>query len=113
MEEGVDLRQAKINCEILVLGAVPVWAVETAVKADLTIAIFSKEHLLACRQAYERTGIKPKVHVKLDTGMNRIGVSIKDAVVLLMKLETQIIWILVVCLRILQMLKLEKRHKFK
>lgn len=80
IDEGVDLRQAKINCEILVLGAVPVWAVETAVKADLTISIFSKEHLEACRQAYERTGIKPKVHVKLDTGMNRIGISVDDAV---------------------------------
>ncbi len=80
IDEGVDLRQAKINCEILVLGAVPVWAVESAVKADLTIAIFSKEHLTACKQAYERTGIKPKVHVKLDTGMNRIGISTDDAV---------------------------------
>lgn len=80
IDEGVDLRQAKINCDILVLGAVPVWAVETAVKADLTIAIFSKEHLQACKQAYDRTGIKPKVHVKLDTGMNRIGISVEDAV---------------------------------
>ena len=80
IDEGVDLRQAKINCEILVLGAVPVWAVESAVKADLTIAIFSKEHLTACKQAYERTGQRPKVHVKLDTGMNRIGVSSDDAV---------------------------------
>jgi len=80
IDEGVDLRQAKINCEILVLGAVPVWAVETAVKADLTISIFSKEHLEACRQAYERTGVKPKVHVKLDTGMNRIGISTDEAV---------------------------------
>ncbi len=80
IDEGVDLRQAKINCDILVLGAVPVWAVESAVKADLIIAIFSKEHLAACKQAYERTGKRPKVHVKLDTGMNRIGVSIDDAV---------------------------------
>lgn len=80
IDEGVDLRQAKINCDILVLGAVPVWAVESAVKADLTIAIFSKEHLEACKLAYERTGVKPKVHVKLDTGMNRIGVSIDEAV---------------------------------
>ncbi len=80
IDEGVDLRQAKINCDILVLGAVPVWAVESAVNADLTIAIFSKEHLAACKQAFERTGKKPKVHVKLDTGMNRIGVSIDDAV---------------------------------
>ena len=80
IDEGVDLREAKITSEILVLGAVPVWAVESAVKANLSISIFSREHLTACKQAYERTGIKPKVHIKLDTGMNRIGVSVDEAV---------------------------------
>lgn len=80
IDEGADLRNANINSEILVLGAVPVWAVESAVKLDLAISIFSKDHLLACRQAFERTGIKPKVHIKLDTGMNRIGVSVSGAV---------------------------------
>lgn len=80
IDEGVDLRNAKIPCEILVLGAVPVWAVESAVNAELSIAIFSKEHIEACRLAYERNGIKPKVHVKIDTGMNRIGVPVDYAV---------------------------------
>lgn len=80
IDEGVDLRNAKIDCDILVLGAVPVWAVESAVNADISIAIFSKEHLAACKNAYERTGIKPKVHIKLDTGMNRIGVPFDEAV---------------------------------
>ena len=80
IDEGADLRNAKITCDILVLGAVPVWAVESAVLADLSISVFSREHLTACKQAFERTGIKPKVHIKLDTGMNRIGVSIDDAV---------------------------------
>lgn len=80
IDEGIDLRNAKIACEILVLGAVPVWAVENAVNADISISIFSKEHLMACRQAFERTGIKPKVHVKIDTGMNRIGVQPDEAV---------------------------------
>ena len=80
IDEGVDLREAKITSDILVLGAVPVWAVESAVRADLAISVFSKAHLEACRQAYERTGVKPKVHIKLDTGMNRIGVSVDDAV---------------------------------
>jgi len=80
IDEGVDLRNANINCEILVLGAVPVWAVESAVKNNLSIAIFSKEHIKACEQAFQRTGVKPKVHVKLDTGMNRIGVRVEDAV---------------------------------
>lgn len=80
IDEGADLRQANINCEVLVLGAVPVWAVESAVKNDLSISIFSEGHIKACEQAYKRTGIKPKVHVKLDTGMNRIGVRADEAV---------------------------------
>jgi len=80
IDEGVDLREAKINSEVLVLGAVPVWAVESAVKADLAISIFSKEHINSCKRAYERLGIKPKVHIKIDTGMNRIGVSTEEAV---------------------------------
>ena len=80
IDEGVDLRQAGINCEILVLGAVPVWAVESAVKSNLSISIFSKGHIEACHKAFKRTGMKPKVHIKLDTGMNRIGVRTDDAI---------------------------------
>ena len=80
IDEGVDLRENKINADILVLGAVPVWAVESAVKADLAISIFSEEHLDACKRAYERVGVKPKVHIKIDTGMNRIGVDERNSV---------------------------------
>lgn len=80
IDEGIDLRNAKISCDILVLGAVPVWALESAVYANISIAIFSTEHLIACHQVFERTGIKPKVHVKIDTGMNRIGVQPEMAV---------------------------------
>lgn len=80
IDEGVDLREANINCEILVLGAVPVWAVESAVKNDISIAIFSQGHIQACEQAYKRTGKKPKVHIKLDTGMNRIGIRTEEAI---------------------------------
>ena len=80
IDEGLDLREAKINSEILVLGAVPVWAVESAIKNNISISIFTKDHLQACKEAYKRTGIKPKVHIKIDTGMNRIGVRYEDAV---------------------------------
>ncbi len=87
IDEGVDLRQANINCDILVLGAVPVWAVESAVKNDIAIAIFSDEQLKACEDAYNRTGTKPKVHVKIDTGMNRIGVRYDEAVNFIKKVQ--------------------------
>ena len=80
IDEGLDLREAKIKAPILVVGAVPVWAVETAAQNDISIAVFNEEHLNACKDVYERTGIKPKVHVKIDTGMNRIGVRSEWAV---------------------------------
>lgn len=88
IDEGVDLRNAKINCEILVLGAVPVWAVETAIIEDIAIPVFSDVQLSACKLAFERTGIKPKVHVKIDTGMNRIGISYKKAVEFIKRVQT-------------------------
>lgn len=80
IDEGLNLRDSNTNCDILVLGAVPVWAFESAVENDITISIFSQEHLLACKQAYERTGEKVKAHIKIDTGMNRIGVEKSEAV---------------------------------
>lgn len=80
IDEGLDLRQVKIKAPILVVGAVPVWAVETAVQNDIAISIFNDAHLEACKEAFERTGAKPKVHVKIDTGMNRIGVRAEEAV---------------------------------
>lgn len=79
IDEGLNLRDANINCDILVLGAVPVWAFEAAVENDISISIFSQEHILAAKQAFERTGEKVKAHIKIDTGMNRIGASTKEA----------------------------------
>lgn len=74
IDEGLNLRDANINCDILVLGAAPVWAFDCAAENDITLSIFSYEHISACKQAFERTGKKVKVHIKIDTGMNRIGV---------------------------------------
>jgi len=87
IDEGCDLRNANITSEILVLGAVPVWAVKNAVSADLTISIFSDEHLEACRRAFEGLQVKPKVHVKIDTGMNRIGVCASEAAAFIKKVQ--------------------------
>lgn len=88
IDEGLDLREAKIKAPILVVGAVPVWAVETAAQNDISIAIFNDSHLKACEEVYERTGIKPKVHVKIDTGMNRIGVRAEEAVEFIQEVQT-------------------------
>lgn len=87
IDEGLDLRREKINCDILVVGAVPVWSFEIAAENNIAVSIFSDKHLDACKQAYERTGVKPQVHIKLDTGMNRIGLEPDYAVEFIRKVQ--------------------------
>lgn len=79
VDEALELRENKITAPILVLGAVPIWAYETAIKNDITVSIFTQEHLEAAKLIYERIGIKLKAHIKIDSGMNRIGISPKVA----------------------------------
>lgn len=80
VDEGLDLRGVNIKCPILVVGAIPLWAIESAAKNEIAFSIFNDEHISACREVFERTGIKPRVHVKIDTGMNRIGVRSEEGV---------------------------------
>ncbi len=88
IDEGLQLREAKINAPILVLGAVPVWSFDWAAMNNISVSVFSDEHLEACKQTFEKTKIKTKVHIKIDTGMNRIGVSPIDAVAFIKKVES-------------------------
>ncbi len=88
IDEALNLRENGVTAEILILGAVPIWALPTVVENNLTITIFSEEHLESCIQTYERTKIPVKVHIKLDTGMNRIGVSHKNAVEFIKKVQS-------------------------
>lgn len=81
IDEALELRQNKISAPILVLGSVPIWSYETAIKNDITVSIFSDEHLEAAKLISERLGGKKlKAHIKIDTGMNRIGINPKNAI---------------------------------
>lgn len=79
IDEGLELRENKFDCPILVLGAIPVWAFETALDYDIEVSIFNDEHIEAIKMLYERSHKKLNVQVKVDTGMNRIGINYKDA----------------------------------
>lgn len=87
IDEGLQLREAKINAPILVLGAVPVWSFDWVATNNISVSVFSEEHIQACKQTFEKTKIKPKVHVKIDTGMNRIGVRPDKAVEFIKKIQ--------------------------
>ena len=79
VDEGIQLRQAGIAAPILVLGSTPEWAFTSATEHNIQISVFTDEHINACIDTYNRLKVKPQVHIKVDTGMNRIGLSAKDA----------------------------------
>lgn len=79
LDEARQLREEGFNRPILVLGAAPIWAYDWVAENNITISIFSDQHLEAAKQTYEKTGIKINAHVKINTSMNRIGINLNEA----------------------------------
>ncbi len=87
IDEGIELRNNKFKCPILVLGAAPVWAFDYAAQNDISLSLFLDNHIEAAELTYKKLGLKTKAHIKLDTGMNRIGVCSESAVDFIKKVQ--------------------------
>jgi alanine racemase len=74
VSEATPLRNAGVNAPILVFGYVPSWQMREAVHLDLTVTIYSMEAAQALSRAALALNRNVKVHVKIDTGMGRLGV---------------------------------------
>ncbi len=72
-EEGILLREAGITTNILVLGAAMPIAADAAVMHGLTMTLFEPHMVTVLEQAAQRHGKPAYAHIKVDTGMNRIG----------------------------------------
>ena len=79
LEEGILLRKMGIRTPILVLGGIWGSQVPLFLKYDLTLTASSIEKLQQIDQAAEALGTVARVHLKIDTGMERIGVHYYDA----------------------------------
>lgn len=79
VEEGIELRVAGVGRPILVMGAIPADEIAAAMEYDLRPTV---DDLSTAREierqaaAHDRT---VRVHLKIDTGMNRLGVRAEDA----------------------------------
>ena len=73
VEEGLALREAGISARILVLSELPRGAEAEAVRADLTPTVYTEEGVEALAREARAAGRALPVHVKLDTGMHRVG----------------------------------------
>ena len=70
--EAVELREAGIKGEILILGAVPPASMGEILENDITVSIPSLENARAYAEFIKEGSVK--AHIKLDTGMSRHGI---------------------------------------
>jgi len=88
VEEGKELRAAGIEAPVLVMGGVVPGQAEAIVSLGLTPVVFTRTFGRALSEAARRRGTKVPVHVKIDTGMGRIGVPPEAAPALIEELRS-------------------------
>ncbi len=74
LEEAVYLRKNGIEAPILVLGAINTDQIDDFLENGIEITASSIDKSRAISEAAVRKGVTAKVHLKIDTGMERIGV---------------------------------------
>ncbi len=82
VEEAVELRYAGYDGPILVLGFTAPAKVRSLIEADVSMAIWSEAQLSTFSQAADESGKSARVHLKVDTGMSRLGIATGEAVAL-------------------------------
>jgi len=77
--EAAQIRRVLPGCEVLILGLCGERQLEYAIKAGMLLTVFSKKYAQQVIAAAQRIGKPARVHVKLETGLNRIGLDPQTA----------------------------------
>ena len=73
IEEALELREAGVDKPILTLGYTAPLQLADAIKNRITLTLCDMESAVEISEAATRLGIEAEVHIKMDTGMGRIG----------------------------------------
>lgn len=77
--EALELRQAGIDCPVLLLGYTPKERLEEMIRNQVSMTVWEPDQITSLSEAAERAGQAARVHIKVDTGMSRIGVQVDEA----------------------------------
>ncbi len=73
--EALELRREGIKGSLLVLGWIPVESIMEAIQEEISITVFDELNLQEISKSATLIGKRAKVHLKVETGMNRLGVA--------------------------------------
>ena len=85
--EGLELRQAGIRLPLLKFSPAFPEEMEAAVRADLTLAVCERDNVDTLEALCRRESLLAAVHLKVETGMGRIGVTGEEAPALAAHIE--------------------------
>lgn len=79
LSEAIELKNAHPDYPVFVMGYTPDSQLKQAVKRDIILTIFSLEQAKNLNDLGKELSIKPIVHIKYDTGFNRLGFQDNEA----------------------------------
>lgn len=79
VNEAISLRETGVRAPILLLGYTPPEQAETVLQFDLAVSVYEAGAALAFAETAARVGQPVTVHLKVDTGMHRLGIDPADA----------------------------------
>lgn len=77
-EEAAQLRSAGISLPLLILGGASEESLRSAVRLNTAQAVYSKDMLSVMQEEAGKLGCFARAHLKIDTGMTRIGVRTEE-----------------------------------
>lgn len=87
IDEALELRAAGLHSPVLVLGETPAARFDEAIANRVSLTVFREDHVHSLRSTLEHTAGEAVVHLKIDTGMSRLGADVDEALDLLRRLR--------------------------
>lgn len=78
LEEAIQLRRCGITRPILILGYTPPQMADKLAELDIAQSVLSYKYGYELAECAKQAGVKVRVHIKVDTGMSRIGFLYQD-----------------------------------
>ncbi|MDF2556891.1 MAG: alanine racemase [Bacillales bacterium] len=74
LDEAISIRRKGIDAPTIIYGALSPNYVEIAAEQNLTVTVYSKKWILEASRILREKNLRIKIHIKIDSGMGRLGV---------------------------------------
>ncbi|OHD54520.1 MAG: alanine racemase [Spirochaetes bacterium GWF1_51_8] len=79
IDEAIELRNAGLSSPLLLFGPVETPEFGKLIQFNVFPSVFSVDYARELSESYRYRGVFPKVHIKIDSGMGRLGIPVEDA----------------------------------